>query len=455
MSMNNDDQLEKQFGDLIVWLEASRPANPPVPADFRSNVQNRILNYRTAQQRRLVPVSIALAVTLLVVGVFLWAVSPRPVSAAEIISRASQVATSGSAALQSYTGIEVLWMRSAFNADGSAVNTLPLEPNTETYLWVKFPNLFRTEWHSFNYVPAPSQPSTSTPDAAIDLSKVPPVGPQNALVVNDGSTVWWQDVYAETVTLRSAATQMQPIPSDYKSLLSQLNAQNDNVKLIGTVTIAGREAYMLNFTPKPDQLVWAGTTQITIWIDTQTYFQLGQKSFDKNGLVIYGWLYTEFQPNVDIPADRFTFTPDPTYRIVDLRTPKNAADLDLAWRTAASKAAFKVFRPVNVPTSLMMERPYFSFLPDAPTGVQQNFYSPDNGHPVLLIMEEPGTSINPLNGTAIKVGQYDGDYYEVGVRRLVRFVRDGTLITLQSSQQVMSKDDLIQLARTMQPVPKA
>ena len=69
-------------------------------------------------------------------------------------------------------------------------------------------------------------------------------------------------------------------------------------------------------------------------------------------------------------------------------------------------------------------------------------------------MEAPGTSINPLNGTAVKVGPYDGDYYEVGGRRVVRFVRDGTLITLQASQQVMSKDDLIQLARTMQPVSK-
>jgi len=472
MSTNNDDQLEQQFGDLIARLSASRPTNSPVPAELKSQVRNRILNYRPIQRRQLVPMSMALAVAVLVVGVFLWTVSPRPVSAAEIISRASQVATSGSPALQSYTGVEVFWLRSSYNLDNPLVDW-PLAPNSEIYVWAKLPNLVRQQWYGLVSASKTVQTATSVPDATstapnedVDLSNVPAVGVQNLLIINDGSTVWWQEPFAKTIThWPPAITQVQPLSNSYKALLKQLEAQNDNVKLIGTETVAGREAYVLIFTPKPGQQVWADTTQIKIWIDTQTYFLLQQKSLDKNGVILEGWAYTQFSPNVDIPAERFTFTPDPTYTVIDRGTPKDAADLDLAWQTTASKAAFKVFRPVNVPASLIMTRPFY--YPDdngSSPNVEQLIYSQDSSllitlilSPTLFIMEnaqQPGTIFRAAFGTSIKIDQYDGEYYEESGRRSVRFVRDGTEIFVQSSQQVMSKEELLDLARTLQSVSK-
>ena len=49
----------------------------------------------------------------------------------------------------------------------------------------------------------------------------------------------------------------------------KLGQDNNNVTLIGTDTVAGREAYILSFTPKSDVAIRFGTTQIKAWIDSK------------------------------------------------------------------------------------------------------------------------------------------------------------------------------------------
>ena len=289
----------------------------------------------------------------------------------------------------------------------------------------------------------------------------------NAIVINDGSSVWWYNVAGKYATqhdprilfLPSFVKLNQSHSTDFQSLLNNLGHAADNVTQLAPEMVAGRETYVLSFTPKSDVSIYPFTAQIKVWIDQQTYFELGREYRDKQGLILQKWVYSEFEPNAAISPERFHFTPPSGILVVDTRAPKDETALADDWWSVALSADYKVFRPTHLPTGLIAERPYYGALAgysDGFTQLEQDFYTEGGQLPAFLLIEDKyAGQLSSMIGTPVKIGQYDGEYYEENGRRMLQINQDNTWIFLQSDQQLMTRADLFQVAQTLKLVTKA
>jgi outer membrane lipoprotein-sorting protein len=111
-------------------------------------------------------------------------------------------------------------------------------------------------------------------------------------VVNDGSTVWQWDSTTHTVTEshRNEANRKQPSPEAQhktppdpatasRNIVDKLR-QNSNVTVDGTASVAGRDAYELVLTPKPNERTLL--REVRIAVDAQKRVPL-QVEVDTNG----------------------------------------------------------------------------------------------------------------------------------------------------------------------------
>src|SRR5258708_3381050 len=443
MSRKSANPLEEPFSDLTERLKASRSELPRIPEDFKTALHARLIaQYPLHRQSvRLVPISLALA-TIIIIGLLVWFTAPRPVSAAEILSRASQAATDAAAfGLKSYSGTKIMWYNNTMQPG-------QLFPNSKDVIWVKLPDLLHDDHYDYpSDLPAYSPTAPALPDSSIPMAL-------SAMFINDGYTVWWYQVSGNSVEKHTSAAMPLPrVPKDFQSLMKELDQDNNSVTQLGAEIVAGRGAYVLSFVPKSDIAVQA--FQIKVWIDKETYVQLGEEYLDKSGTIVYKWLYTDFNANVDIVPEKFAFKPAPAMRIVDLRTPKNEADLTLAWRTIALSTDFTVFRPTDIPPGIIMERPHADGGYSSVAQVQQAFYADGEDLPALLLAEDKGIADRPTIGLSTKIGGYDGHYYEEAGQRTLQLVRDGTWIILQADQHLITKDELFKIAQAMELVPKS
>src|SRR5258708_8639710 len=155
MSRKSANPLEEPFSDLTERLKASRSELPRIPEDFKTALHARLIaQYPLHRQSvRLVPISLALA-TIIIIGLLVWFTAPRPVSAAEILSRASQAATDAAAfGLKSYSGTKITWYNNTMQPG-------QLFPNSKDVIWVKLPDLLHNDHYDY-----PSDLPTYSPTA--------------------------------------------------------------------------------------------------------------------------------------------------------------------------------------------------------------------------------------------------------------------------------------------------
>jgi hypothetical protein len=67
--------------------------------------------------------------------------------------------------------------------------------------------------------------------------------------------------------------------------------------------VGDRPCYTLRRTQDPDEL---GTTEVTIYLDTETWFQVGTLQRGRDGRLIGEYFYRDIQLNPTFPADQFT-----------------------------------------------------------------------------------------------------------------------------------------------------
>src|SRR5690349_172602 len=127
--------------ELAARLTAEHPPLAEPPAEFRAALRNQLLatyGRDIRWSRRIAGVVTA----LLVVGAIVWLIWPRPVSAADILARASAVNTDSSG-LQSFQGV--------YTYGGPGYDNTGIQPR-QTFVWYKAPNLRRVEYYSGTFV---------------------------------------------------------------------------------------------------------------------------------------------------------------------------------------------------------------------------------------------------------------------------------------------------------------
>jgi hypothetical protein len=194
----------------------------------------------------------------------------------------------------------------------------------------------------------------------------------------------------------------------------------------------------------------------TMWLDQEALFMLGEEQIDDKGACISSWAFTSFEANPTLDPGLFVYLPA-------LDTDVSFSGLRELWQTLEKTAPFAIFEPGGTTISsfyhsnrLIPRRPEY----DADKGVvRQEYYSradPQKRAIALTILEGKPGAITAFVGDTTKDGQIDlssatGYYREQGTTRQLVFDRDETRIALLAQAEI-SKDDLIQVAKSLLPL---
>ena len=209
------------------------------------------------------------------------------------------------------------------------VNAQGIQLSAKAELWEQMPNKVRAE------VLEASQPSL--------------VG---TMLVSDGTNGWFYEPARNQVTVGKAEEIDTPLPQELLSGLQQviqevLNATD--VTLVGEETVAGRDAYILEATPKQDatQQLLPGNGTATIWVDKDQWIVL--KATYQAGAFGQGSMEVQsFELNPGLSTALFTFDPPEGTKVVDLEA-QQAVPLTLD--EAKAQAGFPLLVPGYVPAS--------------------------------------------------------------------------------------------------------
>ena len=269
-----------------------------------------VVQPRTWRQPLLAGLATAAVLLLAVVAWQVWSPGGQTVSAAEILQRAEQTAA-GSQRFRSFVITEVSETRPAALAGSD--DTI----RNESTRWYEAPGRWRRE-------------VTSTVVGADGEVKS-----HGGLVsVSDGETIWIHRLRDNAVIIRPFAPagsgdELGPFPEvtgGLSALLSQVGACY-TPRLLGTDTVAGRSAYVVDLGrsrcalgPAAGGSAGEELVEWSVWVDKETFLIL--KSVQEiDGAVVATSTVTSVQYNSAIEPARFRFVPPDGVRIRDLRQP--------------------------------------------------------------------------------------------------------------------------------------
>lgn len=236
-----------------------------------------------------VGLAVAFVIALLVAGAVFLFNRPATVSAAEIVAKAEQAATTST--VQSFHGI--LYAKGR-NSAGQKF----MESTDERY-----------------YV----APNSHRSDAIISTSD----GQESRLLwVTDGNKPWGYESSSNQVTLFDPDVANPTFGAESLSAkLKQLSSSFYNATVAGSEPVAGRMAYIIDMTLKPKEQwpanhVPSEAARLKVWVDQGAYFILRLDGWDADGNVLFNEWYKSFEINVPVDPALFSFAPPPGAKIV-------------------------------------------------------------------------------------------------------------------------------------------
>lgn len=399
----------------------------------------------------------AVLVLTLVGGAFWWMGKPASVSAAEVVARAERTASGAGPTIRSYSYV----VSSHFVAPPGRGGT----SDVEYRYWFAAPDKLRME----SYVKSSPHPD--------DI---------NVLNISNGATRW------EVLPAARRATRKIPLPvtpgyagaTDVRSLMQNEADHNQDVKLRGTRTVGGREAYVLDVTPQPNpNAVAPAGSVITLSIDKETYIALASETHDPQGTLIGSSTLSQLHLNEPIDPALFTLVPPAGTEVVDdtHQPVPDAASYARQLTDAAGTVTFPLLAPRDVPTGLTPRPPLvtadLAALAYVPAETPDTDYSHDS--PPLSLTERrtlPGDATIPPGAEAVTIPGAEAAWY-LPPRVSQTFVGSSRLVVLRGSVTVtivnggntaqpaqaggytvtgrpLTKEQLVSVAASLAPQPR-
>lgn len=170
---------------------------------------------------------------------------------------------------------------------------------------------------------------------------------EETLVLSDGEFMWTYVPDTNTVI----KTKLPEIPelteNDYISIIA-ITLKDTDVSLLGTGEIEGRDAYLLETTPK-DIGEEAPVYSVKVWIDKETWMALGYEMYDRDGKLTLKVELWDLKVNTGIPDSEFVFEiPEgATVKTVDAGEIEFPEELSL--EEAREQASFEILIPEYLP----------------------------------------------------------------------------------------------------------
>lgn len=326
------------------------------------------------------------------------------------------------------TGIgsfEVVRVERRLNRDRTGMITV------ESHHWYQGPTRYRKEWRQVD----PPQPDSEL------------------LFVMNGEAAWSYNPAENGVAIQETDPDLADIqPPTYYGATERLEMINTDdlytATLVGSETIAGREAYLLELRPKFSMAVSSSDPDLIVgvekwWLDVETDLELKYEQYTTEGLLATAREVTYIAYNPDLPDDLFTFQIPEGAIVIDERPGAEPTLEELR----EQRLGFTVFIPTYLPTSLSQE-PEVTII--GPTPQAELFYSSTLGV-WLRIIETDASNISPdLRGEVIDIDGIEGRLQigdGVDYPNTLIFVKEGTYIALWSLE--LSPEELVDIAESM------
>ena len=245
------------------------------------------------------------------------------------------------------------------------VNVQGIDLSVRAELWEKTPDKFRAE--------------------VLEASQASLVG---TTLVQDGANGWFYEPARNLVTVGAVEDLDTPLPQQVLVGLQEIIQQVLNaadVELLGEETIAGRQAYKLEASPKEDSAtrVFPGNGTATVWVDKDQWIVLKAtyvaSAFGQGTLEVQS-----FELNPGLSGELFAFEVPEGATVVDVEAQE---PVPLTLDEAREQAGFPLLVPAYVPADATLIE---VFRVDDQSFVLRYDHSPDVSFTVFQGPEEVG-----------------------------------------------------------------
>lgn len=209
----------------------------------------------------------------------------------------------------------------------ATVNAQGIEMRVKAEVWEKSPNKVRAE--------------------VLEASEERFIG---TILVSDGQQAWYYEPGRNQVLVGAPEGMETPLPQEMLAELQDVIQQVlevSQVELLGSDTVAGRQAYKLLLTPKEDagQQILPGDGAGTIWVDQEQWFIL-KATYEGGALGQGGMEVLSFELNPGLDDALFAFQIPEGVEVVEVQ---NREPVPLTLDEARQQAGFPLLVPAYLP----------------------------------------------------------------------------------------------------------
>jgi outer membrane lipoprotein-sorting protein len=302
------------------------------------------------------------------------------------------------------------------------VNAQGIKLSAKAELWEQMPNKVRAE--------------------VLESSEASLVG---TVLVSDGANGWFYEPARNLVTVGAVEELDTPLPQEILVGLQQiiqevLNAAD--VELVGEESVAGRDAYKLEASPREDaeQQLFPGNGTATVWVDKEQWIVLkatySASAFGQGSMEVQS-----FELNPGLSADIFVFEVPEGADVVDVAKQE---PVPLSLDEAVAQAGFPLLVPTYVPQGATLIEVY---------KVDEAFvlrydHSPDVAFTVFQGPEQVGPpSLGDTQNLTVRGFEATAITDEVGGNTFLYWTENDIAVTVAGR---ISLEEAIQVAESLQ-----
>ena len=282
-----------------------------------------------------------------------------------------------------------------------------------------------------------------------------PGGEEETLVLSDGEFRWTYAPGTNTVMKTKIPETPELTEDDYLSIIG-ITLNDMNVSLLETEEIEGREAYLLEATPKRTGEATSAYS-MKVWIDKDTWMLLGYKMYDSDETLISKVEIRDLKVNTGIPDSEFEFKiPEgATVKTMDpgeIKLPK-----ELSLEEADERVGFEILIPEYLPEGY--EFGYataYNTSEAAPEGQAAETviltYEKEDEDIIITetVCENHAQEAAIMNSAEdITINGKDGKYLAFGNMKTLRWELGNTDMSLTAS---LEKEELLKIAESISEV---
>lgn len=258
-----------------------------------------------------------------------------------------------------------------------------------------------------------------------------------SIVVSNGKTMWSYYPRNNEVVVMELLEIEEPGQVAFGDLIQDMLEKND-VKLLGSDKIDGRNTQILEVVPRNNDMIFAMKQKM--WIDEETWMPLRIEIFDNEDKMITSMEYRNVEFNTGIPDSEFEFEIPVGAKVInqDLQLPQ-----EMTLDEAKQEVDFAVAEPGYLPEGYILDRVTISKI----NNIQSVSITYNQDDEILFIHESNRDMPDQKEGTeSVKINDIDAAYMDTYFGKSLSWTWGNTAISINGR---ISKEELIKVAESM------